>query len=171
MTVSRSLAPLADAVAAQVLVDAIDASRRLAELGVPHALIGGLAVGLHAQPRATKDVDFLVGDEAFEQTEPLLVYRRELRELVRVGVIDLMPLPAGHAEMSAQLAIPSGDEIPVIGPEGLILLKLLANRPQDRADISALIGHGVSVGAVTAYLRQHAPGLVPLFAEIVASQV
>jgi hypothetical protein len=28
------------------------------ELGVPHALIGGLAVGLHGHPRATKDVDF-----------------------------------------------------------------------------------------------------------------
>ena len=165
---SRSLESLADTVAAQVLVDAIAASRRLAELGVPHALIGGLAVGLHAQPRATKDVDFLVGDEAFERTEPLLVFRQELRELVRVGVIDLMPLPAGHTELTAQLAIPSGGEIPVIGPEGLILLKLLANRPQDRADISALIDCGVNVGAVTAYLRRNAPDLVPPFAEIVA---
>lgn len=170
MSVTRSLESLAEAVAAQVLVDAIDASRRLAELGVPHALIGGLAVGLHAQPRATKDVDFLVGDEAFERTEPLLVFRRELRELVRVGVVDLMPLPAGHAELSVYLALPSGDEIPVIGAEGLILLKLLANRPQDRADVAALMDHGVSVGAVTAYLRRNAPQLVPLFAEIVGAE-
>lgn len=170
MSVTRSLESLAEAVAAQVLVDAIDASRRLAELGVPHALIGGLAVGLHAQPRATKDVDFLVGDEAFERTEPLLVFRRELRELVRVGVVDLMPLPAGHAELSVHLALPSGDEIPVIGAEGLILLKLLANRPQDRADVAALMDHGVSVGAVTTYLRRNAPQLVPLFAEIVGAE-
>lgn len=53
-------------------------------------------------------------------------------------------------------------------PEGLILLKLLANRPQDRADVSALLEQGVSVAAVTAYLRRHGAGLVPLFAEIVA---
>jgi hypothetical protein len=48
---------LADAVAPKVLLDAVDASRRLSELGVPHALIGGLAVGVHGHPRATKDVD------------------------------------------------------------------------------------------------------------------
>ena len=29
-------------------------SRLLTELGVPHALIGGLAVGVHGHPRATK---------------------------------------------------------------------------------------------------------------------
>ena len=35
-----------------------------AALGVPFALVGGLAAGAHGRPRFTKDVDFLVGDEA-----------------------------------------------------------------------------------------------------------
>jgi len=166
---ARPLDALAQAVAAQVLLDAIETSRRLTALGVPHALIGGLAVGLYGQPRATKDVDFLVGDEAFERTEPLLVFRPELRDLVRIGVVDLMPLPAGHAELTEYLGVAAGDEIPVIGPEGLILLKLLADRPQDRADIAALLDHGISAAAVTAYLRRHAPDLVSRFAEIVAA--
>ena len=55
-----SIEELAEVVAPSVLLDAIDTSRRLTALGVPHALIGGLAVGLHGHPRATKDVDFLV---------------------------------------------------------------------------------------------------------------
>ena len=42
------------------------ASAQLSKLGVRHWLVGGLAVGAHGHPRATKDVDFLVGDEAFE---------------------------------------------------------------------------------------------------------
>ena len=81
---AHPLQALADAVAAQVLVDAIEASRRLTELGVPHALIGGLAVGLYGPPRATKDVDYLVGDAAFDPTSSLLVFREELRDLARV---------------------------------------------------------------------------------------
>jgi len=32
-----------------------------ARLGIRHALIGGMAVGVHGHPRATKDIDFLVG--------------------------------------------------------------------------------------------------------------
>jgi len=166
--VNRALESLAEAVAAQVLLDAIEASRRLSELGVPHALIGGLAVGLHGHPRATKDADFLVGDAAFERTEPLLVFRDELRDLVRVGVVDLVPLPPGHPELSAFLGMQSGGEIPVVAPEGLVLLKLLANRPQDRADVGMLLDRGVSITHVTAYLRQNAPDLVSRFAEIVA---
>lgn len=167
MNVSGQLGSLAEAVAGRVLLDAIEASRRLAELGIPHALIGGLAVGLHGHPRATKDVDFLVGEEAFDRTEPLLVFRAELRDLVRVGVVDLMPLPRGHEELAEYLELPAGNEIPVIGPEGLVLLKILANRPQDRADVSTLLRHGLSVASVTAYLRRYAPALVSRFAEIV----
>ena len=42
------------------------ASARLTELGVRHVLVGGLAVGAWGHARATKHVDFLVGEEAFE---------------------------------------------------------------------------------------------------------
>lgn len=162
------LSELREAVAAQVLVDAIDTSGRLTALGIPHALIGGLAVGLHGHPRATKDADFLVGDAAFDRLSPMLVFREELREVVRVGVIDLMPLPPNHPELAEDLGLSVAGAIPVIRPEGLVLLKLLANRPQDRADVSALLERGMSVAAVTAYLRRFAADLVPRFAEIVS---
>jgi hypothetical protein len=55
-------------VAPNVIDDAIEMGQLLAGLGIPHALVGGLAVGLNGHPRATKDVDYLVGREAFEIT-------------------------------------------------------------------------------------------------------
>ena len=79
---------LAQVVSPAILQRAARVSRLLTKLGVPHALIGGLAVGVHGHPRAAKDVDFLVGPEAFERTSPFAVYREELKEIARVGDRD-----------------------------------------------------------------------------------
>ena len=108
---THSLASLTDIVAPNVLLDALEVSRRLTELGVPHALIGGLAVGVYGHPRATKDVDFLVGPEAFSCLEPILVYREELRDCVRAGEVDLMPLPEAYPKLEEDLRIPAADEV------------------------------------------------------------
>lgn len=62
-------------------------SEALTSLGVRHALVGGLAVGVHGHPRATKDIDFIVGAEAFATTSPRLTFREELADVVRWGVI------------------------------------------------------------------------------------
>lgn len=62
---------LEQVVAQRVLDDARRVSATLTRLRVPHALVGGLAVGLHGHPRATKDVDFLVGEEAFTSADVL----------------------------------------------------------------------------------------------------
>ena len=74
---------LSHVVAPKVIDDAIEMGQLLAGLGIPHALVGGLAVGLNGHPRATKDVDYLVGREAFEMTAPVLVYRDELKDRVK----------------------------------------------------------------------------------------
>src|SRR5215212_4437533 len=59
-----------EGVVSPTILDALrTASKRLSGLGIRHALVGGLAVGAHGFPRATKDIDFLVGDEAFEHHE------------------------------------------------------------------------------------------------------
>lgn len=160
---------LAEVVAPQVLLDALETSKRLTELKVAHALIGGLAVGLYGHPRATKDVDFLVADQAFESTAPLLVFRPELRDLARVGVVDFLPLPPDHPALATSLRLPSSDlEVPVVSIEGLVVLKLLANRPQDRADLQALVTCGMDTNAVVSFLSAHAPDLVPRFAQLTA---
>lgn len=166
---SFDLEALAEVVAPSVIVDAIDASYRLAALGIPHALIGGLAVGLHGYPRATRDVDFLVGDEAFERKSPVVIFRRELADIARAGAIDLMSVPPQHDELRSLLAVPERGEIPVIPVPALVLLKLEAGRPQDLADVHALLKAGADVLEVRAYLGEHAPQLVSELAKLVGA--
>lgn len=158
---------LSDVVAANILLDAIKTSRRLSELGVPHTLVGGLAVGVHGHPRATKDVDFLVGPEAFESTSPLLVYRTELSDLVRIGVIDLLSVPPEYPSLAQHLEAAEPGAVPIIPVKALILLKLHANRPQDRADVTALVKAGIDDEEVADYLRSMSPTLLSRFAELV----
>ncbi len=66
----RAVTPDLSSVEGVVAPGVLDAMRRASEvltrLGVRHALVGGLVVGAHGYPRATKDVDFLVGDEERE---------------------------------------------------------------------------------------------------------
>lgn len=163
---SQEFSTLAAIVAPRVLLDAIETSHRLTVLGVPHALIGGLAVGLYGHPRSTKDVDYMVGMEAFEKTFPILVYREELKDLVRMGVIDLLGVPPTHAFLEKHLTLPQEGEIPVLPLEALVLMKLLAARPQDLADVSALLEAGADVDRITSYLRENAPELIPPFASL-----
>jgi hypothetical protein len=60
---------LLEGVVAPEVLDAMKvASAVLKRVGVRHVVVGGLAVGANGFPRATKDVNFLVGDEAFERT-------------------------------------------------------------------------------------------------------
>ena len=68
---------------------ALEVSACLSELRIRHVLIGGLAVGVHGHPRATRDVGFLVGDEAFE-SRTCLTCRPEFGELVEFAVTDLL---------------------------------------------------------------------------------
>lgn len=161
---------LSEVVAAKILLDAITTSQRLSELGVPHTLIGALAVGVHGHPRATKDVDFLVGPEAFESTSPLLVYRPELSEVVRIGVIDLLSVPPEYPSLAEHLQDVEPGTVPIIPIDALILLKLHANRPQDLADVIALLKSGVNAAKVTDYLRDVAPALASKFAELVSDE-
>jgi len=154
-------------VAANVIEDAIEIGELLARLRVPHALIGGLAVGLNGFPRATKDVDYLVGSEAFEKTAPFLVYRSELKDRIEMAVVDLLAVPDAFPCLADQLAVVEVGEVHVVAPEALILMKLSANRPQDRADVAHLLDAGVDERDVASYLAEHAPDLLNRFAELV----
>lgn len=161
-----SIEALVGVVAPEVILDAIETSQRLATLGIPHALVGGLAVGLHGHPRATKDVDFLVGEEAFETTDPILTFRRELAEVVRIGEIDLLAVPPNRRELRARLQVPESGELPVISVEALILMKLDAGRPQDIADIHHLLDQGANVASIGQFIAAHAPDAVDQLASI-----
>jgi hypothetical protein len=164
-----SVDELRDVVAEAIVDRAIAVSQRLHALAVPHVLIGGLAVGLHGHPRATKDVDFMVGPQAFASTEPLLVYREELRELVAIGFTDIMSVPPSFPVLESELS--TLGEVPVISLPGLVLMKLDAFRPRDREDVRMLLqAHRERLREVRDHLTQYAPQLVNRLGEALAGR-
>ncbi|NOY90368.1 MAG: nucleotidyl transferase AbiEii/AbiGii toxin family protein [Deltaproteobacteria bacterium] len=160
---------LEEVVASRVLQDARRVSQALTRLAIPHALVGGLAVGLHGHPRATKDVDFLVGAEAFETTEPMLSFRAELADVVRWGVIDLIAALPEDPPLVAELTPHEPGTVPVVSIEVLMLMKLRASRMQDLADVEALVRAGADVPAILRYLRATEPEHIPAFSRIAQS--
>ena len=86
-----------DGVVSQRILDALyGAAAQLDKLGVRYAAIGGIAVGAHGAPRGTKDVDFLVGEEAFEHHGMLVSFRAGLP--IVFGDVAVDPVSIGRDE-------------------------------------------------------------------------
>jgi hypothetical protein len=157
---------LDDVVAAKVLDAMRSASRALTTLGIRHVVVGGLAVGANGHPRATKDVDFLVGDEAFEHQPGGFVTMKPGVPIQINGVaIDLLSVQDGEEHLAAALEAPMGS---TIGAPQLVYLKLKSPRQKDRADVVELLKAGIAIDACRAYLTAHAPTLVAMFEDLVA---
>lgn len=131
-----------------------------ARSGVRYALIGGYAVGFHAVPRATKDLDLLVsrqGENLTRLAEALTRFgapsnviegARHLgpTEIVYLGVpplrIDLLAYADGvEPEQVIGRALHvnlDGLDVPIIGLEDLLANKRASGRAQDVADVEAL---------------------------------
>ena len=127
---------------------------------VRHALIGGLAVGLRGQPRATKDADFILqvpalalpglledlAADGFELDVVDTIRRWSADRFIAfyrgpVRVDWMQPvLPLYARVLDTATARPwLGGSLRVATAEGLILTKLLAFRPRDQMDIETLL--------------------------------
>lgn len=149
---------LVDVVAAKVLDAWHAASEALARAGIRHVVIGGLAVGANGHPRATKVVDFLVGEEAFHHHDGGFVTMNPAIPIAVNGVaIDYLSPRTGEEHLAAALEAPPGS---FIDAPRLVYMKLKASRLQDRADVGNLVKAGLDVAACRAYLAAHAPALV-----------
>lgn len=159
------LALLEDVVAAKVLDAMKVASSALTRLGVRHVLVGGLAVGANGNPRATKDVDFLVGDEAFEEHEGGFITMRPGVPIQVNGVpIDLLSVGEDEAHLATALEAAPG--APIDAPR-LIYMKLKSPRQKDRVDVIELVKAGIDIEAARRYLTTNAPQLVERFDDAV----
>jgi hypothetical protein len=134
-------------------------ARIFAEAGVPYAVIGAHAVNAWLEPRFTADVDLTAqidGDRlralaaALEQAG--LAIESELGaglssgpDFVRFAspdrllVIEIQGAKTALQREVIRRAVPIADGVRVATPEDLILLKLIANRPKDRADLAGLV--------------------------------
>ena len=168
-TRTPDLSLLDDAVSAKVLAAMRAAATQLTLLGVRHWLVGGLAVGAHGHPRATRDVDFLVGDEAFEHHGGGLVTMKPGVPIQVNGVV-VDHLAAQEGESFLTSALPPASEALAIAPiEVLAYLKLKSPRVKDRADLVELIKAGADVTRCRSWLETNAPGLIDQLLEAEAS--
>jgi hypothetical protein len=128
---------------------------------VPYAVIGGIAVGLQAEPRFTQDIDAVIwtDDQAWSAllaaglafglrpriADPL-VFAARTRVLLlthegRVPVdVSCGALPFEQELIEQATEIDAGAaSIRVARPVHLLVTKAIANRPRDHADIAALL--------------------------------
>ena len=148
------------------MLDLYDELRRLIaafdEHKIEYALCGGLAMAIFDRPRATVDIDLLIGAESLVQVIDLakalgytirgldMSFANEAVEIRRVSKIDqetgfvlsldlLLVTPQIQEIWDSRVqANWEGGKLFVVSLEGLIALKRLSGRPQDIADISAL---------------------------------
>jgi hypothetical protein len=143
-------------------------ARALVEAGVPYALVGGQAVALWvaskdpAAVRTTKDVDILLRREDLPRARAAAAaVALDYFEVVGVGMFlertDPNPRKAVHVVWAAEkvrpeysLASPTVEEREMLEPgqyvvalAGLVRMKLLANRDQDRVHLRDLIDVGL----------------------------
>ena len=132
--------------------------------GLPCVVIGGFSVIYHGYIRATKDSDLLVGDGADADAAILrflaradarrlrdgktldeqdVAHAEHLRVCSRHGIVDLLrggipPLDFETVAASALDVEIDGQPARVAALQSLVGFKRLANRPQDRLDLSEL---------------------------------
>lgn len=163
------LALLEDVVSPKVLKAMRTSSRVLMDKHVRHVLVGGLAVGAWGYPRWSKDVDYLVGDEAFVVHQGGIITFAEGVPISSEGIpIDSLSAGAGEEFLAEAVDRPIfvGD-IPVAPIEALVYMKLKSPRQKDRVDVIELVKAGIDVDLVSAWLSKHAPEMARKFAHAV----
>lgn len=154
-------------------LDAERILRTLAKHGVDYVLIGGLAVQTHGHVRTTNDADLIPapdpdnlrrlaaalrsldarvlnpGEEGAKIDAKMLPRATIWQFATRDGGIDVMhEVPGGrsYGELSdAALRVRLGSiEVPVIGLDDLIQMKLARGRPVDLADVASLTDPGAA---------------------------
>ena len=155
--------------AAELLIKALQAIwNALRSMNIPAAVMGGLAMSLWKYPRATRDVDLLIGiethqlDKILPQLQALGIRPKHSPPIMPLGQLNIIQMlyepPEAFMEVQIDLLLAETDylrtalerRIPTLLPdlsvetavltcEDLILHKLLAGRLIDRADIAALL--------------------------------
>jgi predicted nucleotidyltransferase len=137
-------------------------SRALERSGIEFALVGGLAASLQGRIRATEDVDLIIDADV----EATLTFLRAMDPAefqpwfpeVETVVHNALILALEHVPSEIRLDLAVGVsgfeqqivrraerctiadfEIPIATAEDLVLMKALAGRPQDEADIAGII--------------------------------
>jgi hypothetical protein len=136
-----------------------EVSKMLAEAGIRHALIGALGANAYRnRPRTTEDIDFLVGDEAFQRHAGGFVTMRV--PVVEFDGIDVDQVPLTEALRVVEDGLnhaPVSDGVPIASVETIVVMKLLAGRTQHLADVEAIVESGADREFLRAAVQKTAP--------------
>jgi hypothetical protein len=139
-----------------------EVSKMFSEAGIRHALVGALGANAYRnRPRTTEDIDFLVGDEAFESHSGGFVTMRV--PVVEFDGIDVDQIPLTEALRVVEDGLnraPVSDGVPIAAVDIIVIMKLLAGRTQDLADVEAIIGSGADRELLMSSVRAVAPDRV-----------
>ena len=139
-----------------------EVSRMLSEAGIRHALAGALAANAYRnRPRTTEAIAFLVGNEAFETHAGGFV-------TMRVPVVEFDGIDVDQVPLTASLRVledclnhaPVSHGVPIASVEAVVIMKLLAGRTQDLADIEAIIDSGADRAFLEAAVQKALPNRV-----------
>ncbi len=140
-----------------------EASRMFAEAGIRHALVGALGANAYRdRPRTTADIDFLVGDEAFEKHPGGFVTMKV--PLVEFDGIDIDQVPLTESLRVIQDGLDRAhrsEGVPIAPVDTIVVMKLLAGRSQDMADVEAIIESGTDRELLRDAVRKAAPDREP----------
>jgi hypothetical protein len=136
-----------------------EVSKMLSDAGIRHALVGALAANAYRnRPRTTEDIDFLVGDEAFEKHAGGFVTMRV--PVVEFDGIDVDQIPLTDALRVIEDGLaraPVSHGVPIASLDTIVVMKLLAGRTQDLADVEAIIGSGADRELLQAAVQRMIP--------------
>lgn len=138
-----------------------EVSRMFSAAGIRHALVGALGANAYRnRPRTTEDINFLVGDEAFETHSGGFVTMR-VPAVEFDGVdIDQIPLNSVRVVEDGLNRSPVSDGVPIAPVDTIVIMKLLAGRTQDLADVEAIVSSGADRDLLTAAVDRAAPDRV-----------
>ncbi len=138
--------------------------------GIPWALIGGIATRAYMAERVTKDMDIIV-HERYGETAVKKLQEAGYRIVSALAIPGyLMVAPDGteldviigrYRWLNDALEHPKQDPAgyPVVAMPYLVILKMAAQRPQDWADVSRMVGWAsdADLDEVRAVVKKYAP--------------
>lgn len=137
-----------------------EVSKMLSNAGIRHALVGALGANAYrSRPRTTEDIDFLVGDEAFEKHAGGFVTMRV--PVIEFDGIDVDQVPLTDALRVIEEGLdraPISDGVPIAAVDTIVVMKLIAGRTQDLADVEAIISSGADREVLKGAVQQMIPG-------------
>jgi hypothetical protein len=146
-----------------------EVSNMLRDKGIRHALAGALGANAYRdRPRTTEDIDFLVGEEAFELHDGGFVTMRV--PVIEFDGIDIDQVPLTDALRVVAEALdraPVSGGVPIAPVDTIVIMKLIAGRTQDHADIEAIVASGVDRELLKAAVAKALPERAELLERLI----